>query len=167
MCLHRWLDTDRYLSSLSKLASYQPNPIWKLCISVNTALRELIRLQVHHHFNLVQMGLLPSAMRMGPFFPQVHISADSSVHFSHVLSQSQELIQLKTRPTATTRADLHLATSDRTGTSEQSGMRSQRWGRQADPLAGAHIDGKLKWLLNHCLCLAERQILGSPSTVSP
>lgn len=70
------------------------------------ALSELIRLQVHHHFNLVQMGLLLRVTRISLLFLRVHVSADSSVHFSHTLSQTQELIQLKTRPTATTGADL-------------------------------------------------------------
>lgn len=40
------------------------------------------------------------------------ISADFSARFSQALSQTQELIQLKSRPRATTRADLHLARSD-------------------------------------------------------
>lgn len=86
------------------------------------ALGELIILQCHCLFNLAQMGLLLSTMRIGLLFPQLHVS---SVHFSHTLSQTQELIQLKTKP-ITTRMDLHLATNYSISTSERSGICSLR-----------------------------------------
>lgn len=64
------------------------------------------------------------------------ISADSSARFSQALSQTQELIQLKSRPRATTGADLHLARSD-TVPSHAGGRECTakgEAGRQTDPL---------------------------------
>lgn len=89
------------------------------------ALGKLIILQCHHLFSLALVGFLLSTMRISLLFPQLNVSADSLVHFSYTLSQTQELIQLKTKPTAT-RTDLHLATNYSISTSERSGMCSQR-----------------------------------------
>lgn len=80
--------------------------------------------------------LLQEAARSSP---KHTISTDSLQCFSQALSHTQEFIQLKTRPRATTRADLHLARSNSPIPSRTSGMSSQRWGRS--PHLGSKVLG--------------------------